>query len=447
MQECLGISVNGRSLNYAKIRKNKKSYEIISLGTIFYESGELKNSIQRIVEGTNSANSLLATNVDNEYYFIIDVSTTTRNEMVKATEEQFSDFCKQAELPLDDYEKKIAIAGEDRENKTSKSILIYKNKNEFENKMASLGDLKFATVVPNAVALPNLLDYTIDENVLIVNLEEDVTLTTVKEYQIDNVTVMNNAIGEIFDKISETENSNVRIYEALRSLTLYTSKMKASNMVRSTAKYLQFVVPSLYKIAERIKQIIKENNKIDKIYLSGAGTMIGNIDKYFEDLLPNENIEILKPFFILNKPETTNVGQIVENNSAIALALQGLGFGIKELNFRTDKGFTKIKNNITMESNSYTNVKDVNFSINGSFSKSELRLVRWSITIVVLILLYMVGIKFMNMRIDEEKVRTQNIIEHTREQIEKAEQDEEQVFSDYEDYEKYYNLIQKMYIE
>jgi len=92
--------------------------------------------------------------------------------------------------------------------------------------------------------------------------------------------------------------------------------------------------------------------------------------------------------------------------------------------------------------NNQINKNDINFSMKGSFNEKELQLVRWSIAIAVTILLYIVGVCLIDKKITYESTELQNIIEHTKEQIKKAEDDNKQILSDYEDYKNYYELIQ-----
>ena len=63
------------------------------------------------------------------------------------------------------------------------------------------------------------------------------------------------------------------------------------------------------------------------------GATISNIDLYFQDFLKNIKCEILKPFFIEPTSLKVPTKEYIEVNSAIALALDGLGFMNKDLNF------------------------------------------------------------------------------------------------------------------
>ena len=69
------------------------------------------------------------------------------------------------------------------------------------------------------------------------------------------------------------------------------------------------------------------------LFRSGTAALINNIDLYFEEYLENVKCEILKPGFIRISPEI-NIKDYVEVNSAISLAISGLGEGITGINFK-----------------------------------------------------------------------------------------------------------------
>ena len=75
----------------------------------------------------------------------------------------------------------------------------------------------------------------------------------------------------------------------------------------------------------------KEPWAINKIYITGTASAINNIDLYFEEIIGGIKCEILKPFFIDTTELKISTKEYIEVNSAIALALEGLGFANKEL--------------------------------------------------------------------------------------------------------------------
>jgi len=63
---------------------------------------------------------------------------------------------------------------------------------------------------------------------------------------------------------------------------------------------------------------------------------------YFEELLDGIKCEILKPFFIEDSPKV-NMKDYIEVNSAISLALQGLEYGLANMNFNKKNTWNQLK--------------------------------------------------------------------------------------------------------
>jgi len=89
--------------------------------------------------------------------------------------------------------------------------------------------------------------------------------------------------------------------------------------------------------------------KIDKIYITGMASVINNIDIYFQEYLEDVKCEILRPYFIRSIGSEINIKDYIEVNSAIALALQGVGEGLKGINFKKENVGDKLPAWMTME--------------------------------------------------------------------------------------------------
>ena len=108
-------------------------------------------------------------------------------------------------------------------------------------------------------------------------------------------------------------------------------------------------MPTLYEIVGQLRKIINESlEKIEKVYITGTGALINNIDLYFEEYLENVRCEILKPSFVRVTPDI-NIKDYVEVNSAISLALSGLGQGITGMNFKKTSFMDKLPEILSIE--------------------------------------------------------------------------------------------------
>ena len=105
--------------------------------------------------------------------------------------------------------------------------------------------------------------------------------------------------------------------------------MEGQELQDTENEYLDNIMPTLYKIAENSKKIIENSAiDIDRIYITGTLSVV-----YFQEFFNTEKCEILKPFFIKDSIKV-NIKDYVEVNSAIAMAMQGLGYGVKDMNFK-----------------------------------------------------------------------------------------------------------------
>ena len=188
-------------------------------------------------------------------------------------------------------------------------------------------------ISPLPLALPTLLDVNAKENFVIVNIEEKTTVTMVIDGQIYKVYVLDDGMREIFDKITARENSYSRAYQICKNTTIYTLNSQPQD--GEPDEYLEDIMPTLYNIVKKVKDILGENiASIPKMYITGTGAVINNIDLYFQDNLNKVKCQILRPYFVNMDKSNVNVKDYIEVNSAIALALQGLGEGISGINFK-----------------------------------------------------------------------------------------------------------------
>ena len=119
--------------------------------------------------------------------------------------------------------------------------------------------------------------------------------------------------------------------------------MEGQGLQQQENGYLNYIVPNLFTIASQVKDIIGASLiKINKVYITGTASVINNIDLYFEELLDGIKCEILKPFFIEDSPKV-NMKDYIEVNSAISLALQGLEYGLANMNFNKKNTWNQLK--------------------------------------------------------------------------------------------------------
>lgn len=453
MQSCLGITISDKLIKYAKVEKDAKELKVVSFGIKFYMPQDLSATIEQIVNETDSKKTPVSINTINEQYYYFNLFNLTNNEYAKkAIELEFESFCNDNHLNPRAYEGRYTktpdLLNEDKE----KVIYVYQNKLEIEEVLNNFKDARVTTITPKSTSIANIMNIEKGKSILVVDLEDKTTVTTILNQQINNVDILTEGLGNTLENICEKENSISRAYEVLKNTTIYTMEIQATNADATNAEYLQYIVPTLYKIAQELQNISKNYRKIDTIYLTGYGTVINNIDLYFQEYFKETKVEILKPFF-LGANAQNNIKDYIEVNSAIAVAIQGLGYGIKALNFRDSRMAMK-----DMKSLLHMDVKDLkglfgggksskskggggkfsfNFSLKGSFDNAEIGLVRDIFVILVVTIIFCVASYLLTKQIAEYKEQTNEVISNTQAQIRLAEADDTTIRGKTQDYQRY----------
>ena len=126
----------------------------------------------------------------------------------------------------------------------------------------------------------------------------------------------------------------------VKNTTIYTSEGK--ELQDEQTNYLEDIMPTLYTIVSNTQKIINSTTeKINKVYITGTAALVNNVDLYFQEYLTESNCEILKPYFI-NNTKDISIKDYIEVNSAISIALMGLGTGIAGMNFKKQSFADKI---------------------------------------------------------------------------------------------------------
>ena len=336
MSTCLGIYIDKNIIKYAKVSKDKTSAtKVDAFGIKVYS--DLRQTIQQIVDETFSFKIPVSVNLSEEmynYFYMSDL--LNKNDLKKAIKTEFESYCYDVGLNPNALESRYVLVNDMTDKNKIKVIHVSEDKIKLNNLIDSFDQIKATTITPMPIAIANIAPLEDKENIAIVNIEDKTTVTIVNGEKVYQIHELDSGSGEILEAINTKENSYAKAYEICKNTTIYT--MQGRDLESEENEHLSDIVPTLYKIATEVNQILDESLiKISKIYITGTASIINNIDLYFEELINgNVKCEILKPFFIENSPKT-NIKDYIEVNSAIALAMQGLDFGIKNINFSNVK--------------------------------------------------------------------------------------------------------------
>ena len=434
MSSCLGLYIESNLIKYAKVTKDRDNLKVEYFGIKFYD--KIGEAINQIISETFSFKTPISINLSEEVYqYFYFFNLLNKNDLKKAIETEFESYCSDKNFNRNALETRYALVEDLQDKEKIKAIYISVNKAEINRKLQEFDGNAVSTITSLPMAITNVIDANQKENVAIINIEENTTITTVLEQKIYNVDRVDAGMETILNSISEKENSYSKAYEICKNTTIYT--MEGKELIQEEEnQYLEDIMPTLYNIVQEVKNIVDNSlNRIDKIYITGTGSVINNIDLYFQEYFTNIKCEILKPFFI---PENVkiNIKDYIEVNSAIALAMQGLGYGVKSINFKrtsiveTLSELLKIevqpkdKKKENKEKQSNKN-KKINFSfdLKGKLDNTEKWLIRTASGVLAFIIIYGISMTFLQVNTNNKIKQINTVKEDTQEQIQLADRD------------------------
>ena len=425
MPGCLGIYVEENLIKYAKISKERETIKVEAFGLKFYDNFE--ETLKQIVSETFSFKTPISINISDEKYTYSDLfSLLNKKDLEKAVNTEFELFCN------DNGKNKNAIEVrhmqvENFENKDKTTILYsYCDKSSIVSKMQMLDGLRVEAIEPLPISLYSLAKFQNVQNSIILNIENETSITTVINGKIFRVDAIDLGMKEILNNINLKENSYQKSYEICKNSTIYT--LSSKNLQTEENDYMEDIMPILYSIVEKTKDLIKQNGQeIQNIYLTGLASAINNIDLYFQENFPNKNCEILTPYFAEKSNLKLNIKDYIEVNSAIALALQTLNDGPKQMNFKKTSSLSNISKLLTIEvggnKKQSGNKKSIDLKeiLKIDFSSRldiiEKNLIRAAVGILLIIIVYITGEKILVGNIAKKQKQMQDVVDNANNQI------------------------------
>lgn len=448
MSTCLGLYFENNVIKYAKVSKDNDSIKIDSFGIKFYD--KLNEAVKQVIEETYSYKTPISINLSNEQYnYFYLFSLLNKKDMQNVVNTEFESICYDNGVNKDAFETRYVLVNDLEDKEKVKAIHVSANKADIAKKEQQLEGYRIASETPMGISIANLIDDKANENVLIVNIEEKTTITTIVDKKILNVETIEDGATQILSNISVKENSYSKAYEICKNSTIYTQEGK--DLQYEENEYLDDIMPTLYNIVTSVRKVIDQSlNKIDKIYLTGTASVINNIDIYFQEYLKDIKCEILKPYFINNIQTKINVKDYIEVNSAIALALDGVGEGLKGLNFKKETFMDKLpewlamdvggKSGKTSKLASKLNIR-LDMDFHEKLTTGEIGLIRIAVGILMLILIYSGISIFLSKEIQNKNDEIQKATQEVNIQIAKINTDTTQLRNNTS---KYKSMVQRL---
>lgn len=436
MPSSLGIYIEKNLIKYAKVTKGKDSLKVEAFNIMFYEN--LGETLNKIINETYSFKIPICINVSNELYNYYDIfAMLNKADIKKSIDIEFEMLCNEKNYNRNSLETRYILMNNKENSDKIRALHIAVNKTDINRKTQELSGCKIASMSPISTSITNLLDVGPKDNVAIINIEEQTKITTIIEGEISRVDTIEYGMGQILEDINKTENSMQKSYEVCKNITIYTQETQ--NLQIEENEHMEDVMPVLYKIVTESKKIIDEAfTNISKVYITGLGTAVNNIDLYFQEYMINVKCEILKPFFIESSSVKISVKDYIEVNSAIALAMNGLGYANKELNFVSNNSVSK--SDVKLKSVS-SPIRNINFSFTGGFDIAEKLMLRLIAVVCMVIIFYCAFSKTTMQQISTKTDEVNSSLASVKAQISKIDADYATITARTNTYESLINSI------
>ena len=428
MSSCLGLYIESNVIKYAKVTKEHELLKVEAFGVKFYE--KIGEALEQIVSETFSYNIPISVNLSEEIYnYFYMFSLLNKNDLKKAIDTEFESYCFDKKLNKNVFEARFALSNEIDDKEKIKVIHVSSNKSSISKILQTMNNYKVSTISPIGTSIANVATINPKENIIIVNIEENTSITSIINQKIYDIQKIEEGSGEILEKIASKENSYSKAYEICKNSTIYT--MEGKELQDEENEYLEYIMPTLYKIVTKLQEYVTSSTtKFDKIYITGTMSVVNNIDLYFQEFFETEKCEILKPYFVTENIKI-NIKDYIEVNSAIAIAMQGLGYGIKNMNFKkpsfSDQLPEWLKLDLSLGKKEKSSGKSFNFSLKGKLDTAERWLIRSAAGVLMLTILYSVFAVYLDHRINDKIAEAQEVSAYTDGQIALIDNDINQV--------------------
>ena len=456
MSSCLGLYIDTNIIKYAKVTKDKGSVKVDAFGLKTYE--KLGDTINQIVAETFSYKIPISVNLSTEVYNEFKIfSMLSAKDIESVIRTEFESLCEEKGQNKDAFLYRYILTNDEQNKEKIKAICVTANKADITKKMNELEGKAVNTLAPIGTSITNLVDNSKKQNVLIVNIENKTTVTTISDEKIYDIRVLDIGAGQILDSINEKENSYSKAYEICKNTTIYTNEAK--DLEYEETQYLQDIMPVLYEIVGQVRKITNDSLiKINKVYITGIASVINNIDIYFQDYLTDIECDILRPYFIKqNTGNTINIKDYIEVNSAISLALLGLGEGITEVNFKKSSLVEQIKELLKIDIVASKNKENINtskakskFSLDltegfkGKIEDIERRMILVSISIFMIIVVYMLASGIISKQINGKDAEIAKATDEVKTEITNIENDKNKIEEKAQEYQSMIENLKKM---
>lgn len=320
MASALGIFIDRNIIKYAKLNGTKDKLKVESYGMKYGENH--KELLKQIIEETNSSKNNVVINAAEIHYEETSIfSMLKKKDYDKAVEVAYEEIIDKQKLRPELLEYGYILSKNPADSEKLHVLLGIQEKGAMETRANLFGqNVMLYSQMPIGISISNIYENPLPA--LIVNIEEDTYITEIYDTEPIKVTRIATGTKNIIDTINNEENSISKSYEVLRNMVLPTDDMDQISFEGN--EYAPVIVSEVMKIVSEIKSVMKKRPGIyKKIYISGTGATISNLETFIEKLIDDVECDILRPAGIEGQKKVV-IKEYVDVNSAIALACEAL---------------------------------------------------------------------------------------------------------------------------
>lgn len=320
MASALGIFIDRNIIKYAKLNGTKDKMKVESYGMKYGENH--KELLKQIIEETNSSKNNVVINAAEIHYEETSIfSMLKKKDYDKAVEVAYEEIIDKQKLRPELLEYGYILSKNPADSEKLHVLLGIQEKGAMETRANLFGqNVMLYSQMPIGISISNIYENPLPA--LIVNIEEDTYITEIYDTEPIKVTRIATGTKNIIDTINNEENSISKSYEVLRNMVLPTDDMDQISFEGN--EYAPVIVSEVMKIVSEIKSVMKKRPGIyKKIYISGTGATISNLETFIEKLIDDVECDILRPAGIEGQKKVA-IKEYVDVNSAIALACEAL---------------------------------------------------------------------------------------------------------------------------
>ena len=320
MASALGIFIDRNIIKYANLNGTKDKLKVESYGMKYGENH--KELLKQIIEETNSSKNNVVINAAEIHYEETSIfSMLKKKDYDKAVEVAYEEIIDKQKLRPELLEYGYILSKNPADSEKLHVLLGIQEKGAMETRANLFGqNVMLYSQMPIGISISNIYESPLPA--LIVNIEEDTYITEIYDTEPIKVTRIATGTKNIIDTINNEENSISKSYEVLRNMVLPTDDMDQISFEGN--EYAPVIVSEVMKIVSEIKSVMKKRPGIyKKIYISGTGATISNLETFIEKLIDDVECDILRPAGIEGQKKVA-IKEYVDVNSAIALACEAL---------------------------------------------------------------------------------------------------------------------------